>query len=49
MVNRRLDNAKAAAQEFMQAFHPEREWWIVGGLLRAIWNWMVSAAGRTTR
>ena len=34
MVNRRLDNAKAAAQEFMQAFHPERKWWIVGGLLR---------------
>lgn len=36
MVNRRLDNAKAAAQEFMQAFHPEREWWIVGGLLRDV-------------
>lgn len=26
--------ALEAAREFMQAFHPDREWWVVGGLLR---------------
>lgn len=29
-----LSKAKEAAIEFMEAFHPDREWWIVGGLLR---------------
>lgn len=29
-----LRKAKEAAIEFMNAFHPDRQWWIVGGLLR---------------
>lgn len=29
-----LKHAKEAAVEFMEAFHPNRQWWIVGGLLR---------------
>lgn len=29
-----LIKAKEAAKEFMEAFHPDRQWWIVGGLLR---------------
>lgn len=31
---RRIRLAKEAADEFMAAFHPNREWWIVGGALR---------------
>lgn len=27
-------NAKLAAIEFMNTFHPNREWWVVGGMLR---------------
>lgn len=33
-MNRNLTKAKEAAKEFMQNFHPDREWWIVGGALR---------------
>lgn len=29
-----IDKAKEAAVEFMTHFHPDRVWWIVGGLLR---------------
>lgn len=33
-MTRRLILAKEASVEFMAAFHPDREWWIVGGALR---------------
>lgn len=31
---KRQQLAKEAAQEFMEDFHPDRKWWIVGGMLR---------------
>ena len=33
-MTRLLRLAKEASMEFMAAFHPDREWWIVGGALR---------------
>ncbi len=33
-MTRLLRLAKEASMDFMAAFHPDREWWIVGGALR---------------
>lgn len=37
MINKH--RAKDAAKEFMTHFHPDRKWWIVGGLLRDTELW----------